>query len=111
MNAPTYPTYHHFATDLRLLADRFDALDGRLPLPKYPDQGLTIDIHTASHLDVDQAAKILDVPTRKHGGHTTAALGVGTVTLNFVHVSDAAMARHNARMVRADKMPTAPVSA
>jgi hypothetical protein len=99
------PTYGDFARDLRVLADRFDALDGRLPLPHYPSQGLTIDIHTASHLDVDQAAGILDVPTRKHGGHTTAALGVGTVTLSFVHVDDATMAQHKARMDYARTMP------
>jgi len=96
------PTYGDFARDLRVLANHFDALDGRLPLPHYPGQGLEIMIHTASHLDVDQAAKILDVPTLRVHGHTTSVLDVGTVHLKFVHVDAAAMAAYKARMARAN---------
>lgn len=90
-------TYHDYARNLRALAGILDGLDGRLPLPRYPEQGLDIQIHVASHLDVDQAAGILDVPTRLHNGHTTTTLDVGTVTLGFVHVNDAAMAEYKAR--------------
>jgi len=105
MTANGTPTYGDFARDLRRLADLLDDAGYRLPLPHYPTQGLTIDIHTASHLDVDQAAGILDMETRRRGGHTTAMLGVGTVTLTFVHVNDATMAQHKARMDYAKTMP------
>jgi hypothetical protein len=107
------PTYADYAADLRALADILDDAGYRLPLPRYPSQGLDIQIHTASHLDVDQAAKILDVPTSrpKGSGHTTANLDVGTVHVRFVHVSDAAMAAHTAKMAYAAKMSTAAVSA
>jgi hypothetical protein len=97
-----FPTYTHYAADLRALADRLDDSGYRLPLPKYPDQGLSIDIHTASHLDVDQAAGILDVETRLRNGLTTAEFNVGTVHVHFVHVDAAAMAKHTARMARAN---------
>ena len=99
------PTYASYAADLRVLADRFDALDGRLPLPRYPEQGLDIQIHVASHLDVDQAAGILDLPARLHNGHTTTAFDVGTVHVKFVHVNAAAKAQYNARQAYAATMP------
>ena len=98
-------TYQDYAKDLRALADLLDEGDGRLPLPHYPGQGLDIMIHTASHLDIDQAAKILDVPTLRVHGHTTSALDIGTVHVKFVHVDPAAMAKHTARMAYAATMP------
>ena len=95
-------TYQDYAKDLRTLAAMLDHLAYRLPLPKYPEQGLDIQIHTASHLDIDQAAKILDVPTLRVHGHTTSVLDVGTVHLKFVHVNATATAAYKARMARAN---------
>jgi len=105
------PTYADYATDLRHLADLLDSAGYRLPLPRYLHQGLEIMIHTASNLDVDQAAKILDVPTNQSHGHTTAELNVGTVHVRFVHVDAASMAAHKARMAYAATMPAKSVPA
>ena len=110
MTSTINPTYDDYARDLRTLAAHFVILADRLPLPRYPEQGLGIDVYMASHLDVDQAAKILGVPTGRHNGYTTAKFGTGTVKLRFIHVSDTAMAEYNARQAYAATMPTTEVS-
>ena len=41
--------------------------------------------------------KVLDVPTRRDRGHTTAEVNVGTVHVKFVHIDATSMAQHAAR--------------
>ena len=96
-------TYHDYAKDLRALADILDVTT--LPLPKYPQQGLSIDIHVASSDDVEQAAWTLGARANSSNGHTTLVVDLDTVHLKFVHVDDAAKAAHQARMTYAATMP------
>jgi len=72
-------TYHDYAKDLRTLADLLDAHTSDLPLPKYANQGLTIDIHTAEAIDVVQAAKTLGSKVEIRRGHTTADVEIESV--------------------------------
>ena len=101
----TDPSYRLFAADLYTLADTLENNADDLPLPKYPKQGLSIEIHVAFANDVFEAARVLNVDTEIRAGHTTAQLDVGTIHLRFVHVEDAAMAAHKTRQAFAATMP------
>ena len=104
-------TYQDYAKDLRTLAAMLDHAADDLPLPQYAGQGLTIDIHVAEATDVLTAATALNTQVSRVDGHTTTYVGIDTVHLKFVHVSDAVMAEHVARMAYARTMPAAePVS-
>jgi hypothetical protein len=95
--------YHDYAKDLRGLADLLDVTT--LPLPKYPQQGLSIDIHVASSDDVEQAAWTLGARANHGNGHTTLVVDLETVHLKFVHIDAAARAKHKAWMAYAATMP------
>ena len=97
-------TYYDYAKDLHQLANMLEYAD-ELPLPRYPGQGLGIDIHVDSPDDVDKVAIAFDMKVDRHNGHTTAELTVGTVQMRFVHIEDAAMAQYEARMAYARTMP------
>ena len=102
-------TYGDYAADLRLLADILASHADYLPLPRYPEQGLSIDIHVESAEDIDEAGEVLDMTvTHKDNGHTTGEFRVASVELRFVHVSDAAMAEHKVRQAWARTMVTPP---
>ena len=103
MKAP--PTYADFAADLRALASVLQICAGNLPLPLYPQQGLSIQIHMASAADVDKVAQTLDVKTIHHDGYTTAQVEVDTIRAEFIHVEAAAMAAHRTRQDFAATMP------
>jgi hypothetical protein len=101
----TSPTWCDFAADLRALAADLASVKD-LPLPRYPNQGLSIDIVTATADDVDQAARTFSVEAvHKDSGHTKAAVAVGMVTLTFIHCDDAAMATYEVRQAFAETMP------
>ena len=102
----TDPSYRLFVADLHTLADTLSHLEDWLPLPRYPEQGLSIEVYVASARNVVVAATALDVKAhRSDTGHTTAQLDVGTIHLRFVHVEDAAMAEHRTREAFAATMP------
>jgi hypothetical protein len=96
-------TYHDYAKDLRALADILDVTT--LPLPKYPEQGLSVDIHVASRSDVEQATRTLDAKANYRNGHTTLMVDFETVHLKFIHIAGAAMAAHRVRQDFAATMP------
>ena len=88
-------TYGQYAKDLRALAAVFDTLGTRLPLPHYPDQGLSVDIHVAESADVFQAGRALNAEV-KETSTTTAGSNFGTVHLRYVHISAASMTKFEA---------------
>ena len=97
--------YRTYAADLRRLADLLDATAPNLPLPQY-DIPLTLSVHVAEAADVVAAAKALGVDAVvADSGHSTAVRHVDSVSLSFVHVSDDAMAKYNAKMAYAKTMP------
>ena len=102
--------FHDYAHDLRLLADILDATAADLPLPMYANQGLTIGIHTAEAIDVVAAAKALGTEVKIRNGHTTTAVDIDTVCVEFIHVDVDAMARYNLRQAYAKTMPAKSVS-
>jgi len=100
-------TYQDYAKDLRALADLLDTHTSDLPLPKYANQGLTIDIHAAEAIDVVQAAKTLGSKVEIRRGHTTADVEIDTAHLRFIHINGDAMAEFNLRQAYAKTMPVA----
>ena len=103
--------YRDYAKDLRELADVLESNALDLPLPRYDNVPLTIDIHVAEQDEPVYAAAALGVtPKISVTGHTTATVRIGTVELKFVHITDTAMAAHHARMARADATPAAVTS-
>lgn len=102
--------YRAFARDLHALADLLDATAADLPEPKYHIP-LSIGIHCAEAVDVAQAAKALGVDAKvTPAGHSTATLRIDSVEFQFIHITDAAMAAHNARAEYARTMPAAVAS-
>ena len=98
-------TYQDFAQDLRTLAAMLDHLAPDLPLPQYANQGLSIGIHVREAADVLAASDALHTQVDVSNGHTTTDVDIDTVHLSFVHVSDDAMARHDARQAYARRVP------
>jgi hypothetical protein len=98
-------TYADYAKDLRALALTFELLEPDLPMPRYAEQGLNITIQTFEAADVIQAAKALNTDVDIHNGHTTTTTDFGTVTFEFVHVSDDSMAEHYVRLEYLKTMP------
>jgi len=90
-------TYQDFAKDLRTLAAMLDHLAPDLPLPMYADGGLGIDILVAEAADVEAAATALHSVILSHDGYTKTGIGIDTVHLRFVHVSDASQEQYEAQ--------------
>jgi len=90
-------TYQDFAQDLRTLAAMLDHLAPDLPLPRYADLGLDVDIHVAEASDVQQAARALHTEPSCRNGYTKTAADIDTVHLRFTHVSDVAQEQYQAR--------------